>query len=203
MSGDNPARWRGHLEHLLARPTKVATRSHHAALSYAEAPAFMRLLRAHSAPSSVALEFTILTVARTGEVTGAAWSEFAGDDWMIPGERMKTGRAHVVPLSRQAKAALERRPRSAAPFRLSENTMLFLLQRPPPRGLGFAGITVHGFRSTFRDWAAETTSTPAEVVEMALAHTIRNKTEAAYRRGDLLQKRRALMQAWADYLDGD
>ncbi|DAZ90894.1 TPA_asm: integrase [Cyanophage Cy-LDV1] len=127
------------------------------------------------------------------------WGEVAGNLWTIPADRMKAGRAHRVPLVPQALALLEQRPREAPPFGLSENTMLFLLQREPPRGLG-RPFTVHGFRSAFRDWAAEQTGHPSEVIEMALAHSIRDKTEAAYRRGDLLDKRRALMQAWADYL---
>lgn len=199
VAGENPARWRGHLSALLPKPAQVRKVRHFAAMPYAELPAFMRGLLAGEGVGRLALAWTILTAARTGEVTGMDWSEVAGDLWTIPAERMKAGRAHRVPLVPQALALLERRPRTEPPWALSENTMLFLLQREPPRGLG-RPFTVHGFRSAFRDWAAEQTSHPSEVIEMALAHSIRDKTEAAYRRGDLLDKRRALMRDWADYL---
>jgi integrase len=207
VAGESPARWRGHLSALLPKPAQVRRVRHFAAMPYGELPDFMReLLVDHFADASkmvgagrLALAWTILTAARTGEATGMDWPEVAGDLWTIPAERMKAGRAHRVPLVPQALALLERRPREAPPWRLSENTMLFLLQREPPRGLG-RPYTVHGFRSAFRDWAAEQTGHPSEVIEMALAHSIRDKTEAAYRRGDLLDKRRALMRDWADYL---
>lgn len=199
VTGENPARWRGHLSALLPKPAQVRKVRHFAAMPYAELPAFMRELLAGDGAGRLAMAWTILTAARTGEVTGMQWAEVAGDLWTIPAERMKAARAHRVPLVPQALALLERRPREAPPFDLSENTMLFLLQREPPRGLG-RPYTVHGFRSAFRDWAAEQTSHPSEVIEMALAHSIRDKTEAAYRRGDLLDKRRALMRDWADYL---
>jgi len=198
-AGENPARWRGHLSALLPKPAQVRKVRHFRAMPYAELPAFMRELLAGEGVGRLAMAWTILTAARTGEVTGMQWGEVAGDLWTIPAERMKAGRAHRVPLVPQALALLERRPREAPPFDLSENTMLFLLQREPPRGLG-RPYTVHGFRSAFRDWAAEQTSHASEVIEMALAHSIRDKTEAAYRRGDLLDKRRALMRDWADYL---
>jgi integrase len=148
-----------------------------------------------------ALRFTILTAARTEEVTGATWPEFDlhAKVWTIPPERMKGGREHVVPLSDAAVAILLTMDRREPPFAVSENTMLYLVQKPVPKGFGLP-FTVHGFRSSFRDWAAETTDHAGEVVEMALAHAIRNKAEAAYRRGTLLEKRRQLMDAWAAYL---
>lgn len=200
VAGDNPARWRGHLDKLLARPSKVAKPRHFRAMPYADVPAFMAKLGEREGIARKALAFTILTAARTGEVTGAAWSEFDLDAglWTIPAHRMKAGREHVVPLVPEAVKILAGLPRKRPPFPLSENGMLALLQRPPPKGYGLP-YTVHGFRSSFRDWAAETTAFPGEVVEMALAHTIRDKTEAAYRRGALLAKRRGLMEAWADY----
>lgn len=200
-AGDNPARWAGHLDHLLPKPSKVAKAEHHAAMPYSAAPALFARLAAVDGAGRRALRFAILTAARTGEVTGAQWAEFDLPEmlWSIPAGRMKGGRPHVVPLSAAAVALLDGLPRDRPPFALSENTMLFLLQRTPPKGLGLP-YTVHGFRSTFRDWAAETTDHPGEVVEMALAHVIRNKAEAAYRRGDLLAKRRRLMDDWALFL---
>lgn len=198
VTGDNPARWRGHLDKLLPKPAKVARVQHFAAMPYADAPAFWQSLGDRKGLARDALRFTILTAARTGEVTGLSASEIDGDLWTVPGERMKAGREHTVPL---VPAALEILARHPDGFPLSANGMLALLQRPPPKGYGLP-YTVHGFRSTFRDWAAETTGFPGDVVEMALAHTIRDKAEAAYRRGQLLAKRRELMQAWADYLAG-
>lgn len=199
--GDNPFRWRGHLDKLLPKPSKVARTAHHAAMPYADLPAFMATLRAGDSISRVALEFTILTAARTGEVTGAAWAEFdlGAKLWTIPAERMKAGRDHTIPLVDRAVALLAGLPRDKPPFALSENTMLYLLQRTPPKGLGLP-YTVHGFRSAFSDWAHETTAHPNHVIEMALAHTIPNKAEAAYRRGGLLDKRRELMADWAAWL---
>ena len=201
VTGDNPARWRGHLDKLLPKPSKVAKVTHFRAMPYGDVPAFMARLAEREAITRLALRFTILTVARTGEVTGAAWSEFDGDVWTIPAERMKAGKEHKVPLTPAALALLDGLPRRKPPFALSENAMLYLLQKPPPKGYGLP-YTVHGFRSSFRDWAAETTTFPREVAEMALAHAIPDKTEAAYRRGALLAKRRELMQAWADFLAG-
>lgn len=204
VTGENPARWRGHLDKLLPRPSKVARVVHHRAMPYADVPAFMARLAERDAASRRALRFTILTAARTGEVTGAGWDEFdlEAAEWTVPAERMKAGREHVVPLPAAAVAILRSLPRDRPPFRLSENAMLYLVQKPPPKGYGLP-YTVHGFRSSFRDWAAETTAHPAEVVEMALAHTIPNKVEAAYRRGNLLAKRRQLMDEWADYVTAD
>ena len=167
-------------------------------MPFTDVPAFMARLSEREGLSRSALRFAILTAARTGEVTGSTWAEFQGDTWTIPAERMKAGREHVVPLVPAAVALLAKLPNDRPPFALSENAMLYLVQRPPPKGYGLP-FTVHGFRSSFRDWASETTDFPRDVVEMALAHTIPDKTEAAYRRGNLLAKRRELMQAWADY----
>lgn len=204
-SGENPALWRGNLDQLLPKIPKRRRVQHHAALPWQEAPAFFAELRTRQSMSAFALQFTILTATRTGESIGALWPEFKLDDdlWTIPAERMKSGLEHRVPLSRQAKQLLQRLPRmegsevvfwgNTKPY-LSNMAMLELLRGMRP------GFTVHGFRSTFRDWAAETTGHPAEVVEMALAHTIPNEAEAAYRRGDLLLKRAELMQEWAAYL---
>lgn len=201
--GDNPARWRGHLENLLPKPSKVKPKRHHAAMPFVDVPAFMARLPERDAKSRRALRFTILTAARTEEVTGATWAEFDLEAmlWTVPASRMKGGREHVVPLTPAAAAILAGLPRSAPPFALSENAMLYLLQKPAPKGFGLP-FTVHGFRSSFRDWAAEQTDFAREVAEMALAHAIRDKTEAAYRRGALIEKRRTLMTAWADFLIG-
>jgi integrase len=200
-TGDNPARWKGHLDHLLPRPSKVTKPDHHAAMPYAQVPAFMVRLAERDGRARRALRFTILTAVRTNETTGAAWPEFDLDAalWTIPADRMKGGREHIVPLSVPALAILRSLPRDVPPFTLTENAMLYLLQKPRPNGLGLP-FTVHGFRSSFRDWAAEETDHPNEVVEMALAHAIRNKAEAAYRRGTLIEKRRQVMDSWAAYL---
>lgn len=197
--GENPARWRGHLDHLLPKPAKLKRVKHHAAMPYRDVPAFMATLRQRESGNRRALRFTILTAARTDEVAGATWPEFdlKAAVWTVPAERMKAGRQHRVPLSGEALAILKSLPRDKPPF--PSTGMLNLLQKPPPKGLA-QPYTVHGFRSSFRDWAAEQTDFPGEVVEMALAHAIPNKVEAAYRRGDLLDKRRAMMQAWAGYL---
>ena len=203
--GDNPARWRGHLDKLLPRPSQVVRVKHHAALPYAEGGAFMQQLRKESGIASRALEFTILTAARTNEVIQAEWSEFDLDlkTWIVPAERMKSKRTHRVPLSDAAVLALKavkgRSKRYVFPghkrgSHLSNAAMMQVLKR-----LERTAITVHGFRSTFRDWCAELTNYPADVAEMALAHTLRDKTEAAYRRGDLFEKRARLMADWSRY----
>ena len=204
--GENPARWRGHLENLLPKKAKVRRVKHHAALPYAEIAAFMIELRQQEGIAARALEFAILTAARTGEVIGAKWNEidFAERLWVIPAERMKAGREHRVPLSDATLAVLEDRrnvcqadfvfPGGKAGRPISNMAMLMLLRR-----MGRGELTAHGFRSSFRDWAAERTGFPAEVVEMALAHTVSDKVEAAYRRGNLLQKRRQLTDAWAKF----
>jgi integrase len=198
VSGDNPFRWRGHLDKLLPPPRKVTRPGHFAAMPYADLPAFMARLRDRDGLARRALEFTILTACRTGEVIGATRDEFRGDLWTIPGHRMKSGKPHVVPL---VPRAVELLGSGRKPFPLSENGMLALLQRQPPKGFGLP-YTVHGFRSSFRDWGAEQTAFPRELLEKALAHTIRDKAEAAYQRGDLLDKRREMMEAWAEYMDG-
>lgn len=197
-TGENPARWRGHLDKLLPKASKVQRIKHFPAMPYADLPAFWKELKARDENSAQALMFTILTVARTSETTESAWPEFSGDIWTVPAERMKAGVEHYVPLVPAAKKILDGRHRAAPPFAMSENTMLYFLQK----SMGYSEFTVHGFRSSFRDWASETTHFPSEVVEMALAHTIKDKTEAAYRRGKLLAKRRELMDAWAAYLVG-
>jgi integrase len=194
--GDNPARWRGHLDKLLPAAPKVRRVKHFPSMPYAELPAFMAEVIKRDSLSARALAFTVLTAARTNETVGASWGEFSGDLWTIPGERMKAGAEHLVPLSRQALWVLSSRPRSAPPFPLSTDGMLAFLKRV----MGQSAYTVHGFRSSFDTWATETTDFPDHVVDMALAHTISDQTKAAYRRGALLEKRRALMAAWADYL---
>jgi integrase len=206
---DNPARWRGHLAHMLPARRKLARVEHHAALPWQDVPAFMAKLRAQTATAARALEFTILTAARTGEAIGARWSEIDIDNalWTVPAERMKGGRAHRVPLSAAALAVLRHmlplRPAGGDSFvfpglrpgrPLSSMAMLKLLAR-----MGHGDLTVHGFRSAFRDWCEEATHTPHAVAEAALAHAVADKVEAAYRRGDLFEKRRALMEDWAAY----
>jgi integrase len=204
--GENPARWKGHLENLLPRRSKVQKVKHHPALAYQEIGAFMATLRAQEGIAARALEFTILTAARTGEVTGARRDELDRDatTWTVPGGRIKGGKEHRVPLSEPAtaiaKSILKMEgsqfifPGGRAKKPLSENAMLALLER-----MGRGEITVHGFRSTFRDWAAEQTNYPREVAEMALAHVVEDKVEGAYRRGDIFEKRRRLMDEWARY----
>jgi integrase len=206
--GDNPARWKGHLDKLLADPSKVQKRKHHAALPFAEIGSFMQTLRESEGIGAKALEFAILTATRSGEVRGAKWSEIDLQQgiWTIPSERMKAGKEHRVPLSRQALGLLNSLVKIDGcdyvfPSRnndrpLSDMTLTAVLRR-----LGRADITAHGFRSTFRDWASECTNFSREVSEMALAHTIPNAVEAAYRRGDLMLKRQRMMTEWANYCD--
>jgi len=208
-TGENPARWRGHLANLLPKRSKVARVQHHAALPWKEAGAFMAALGAEEGAAALALRFTILTAARTGEAIGTRWPEIDFDAavWTIPGERMKAGRGHRVPLSEPALAilrdmlALRRKdddpvfPGGRAGKPLSNMAMTMTLRRMQ-RG----ETTVHGFRSTFRDWCGEATGYPAEVAEAALAHVNKDKTEAAYARGDLFEKRRRLMAEWAAFL---
>ena len=206
--GENPARWRGHLDKLLPRRSKVRAVEHHAALPYGQLPSFLAVLREQEGIAASALEYTILTAVRTGEIIGATWDEINLLDktWTIPAERMKAGKEHRIPLSGRAIVILEEMQRHALEdttfvFRggkadkpLSNMAFLMLLRR-----MKRDDLTAHGFRSTFRDWAAERTDFPSEVVEMALSHAIGNKVEAAYRRGDLFEKRRRLMDAWAAY----
>jgi integrase len=205
-AGENPARWRGHLDKLLPRPSKVRTVRHHPALPYSELPDFMERLRGQANIAALALEFTILTTARTNEAIRATIAEFKLDDriWIVPSNRMKAGREHRVPLCDRAVEivrCLSETATGAFIFPgtkrntgLSNMAMLALLER-----MQRTDLTVHGFRSTFKDWASETTGFPNELVEMALAHAVGDKVEAAYRRGDMFDKRRRLMGAWADY----
>ena len=204
-SGENPARWRGHLDQLLPKRRQL-TRGHHAAMNYTKLPAFIGDLRKRRATASLALEFAILTAARSGEVLGARWDELDLDRavWTVPAERMKAGREHRIQLSQRAlkivKTMQEARngdflfPGQKPGKPLSVMSLEMVLRR-----MKIEGATVHGFRSAFRDWAAECTNCPNEVCEAALAHVIENKAEAAYRRGDLFDKRRKLMEAWADH----
>jgi integrase len=200
--GENPARWRGHLQMLLQSPGKVQKIEHHPALPYMEIGAFLILLRQQEGIAARALEFAILTAARSGEVRGAIWEEIDLDAalWVIPAERMKAKKEHRVTLNEGAIAILEAIPkekRAGLVFpnnkgeKFSDMTMTALLRR-----MKRSDITAHGFRSTFRDWAAECTNYPREVAEMALAHTIESKVEAAYRRGDLFAKRVRMMRDW-------
>jgi integrase len=203
--GENPARWRGHLEHTLPARTKVQKVRHHPALPYREMTTFMTALRAQKGLAASALEFLILTAARSGEVLNATWNEIdlSGRVWTIPADRMKGGKEHRVPLSESALAIFKRFdtgrtgrfvfPNKKPDKPLSGRSMFTQLER-----MGHS-FTVHGFRSTFRDWAAEQTNFPRDVVEQALAHSLRDKVEAAYRRGDLFEKRRKLMDAWAGF----
>ena len=203
--GNNPARWKGHLEHELPARNKVQKVEHHAALPYAEIAAFMAELRLKEGVSARALEFAILTAARSGEVRGAKWSEIDLDAriWTIPGERMKAGKEHRVPLANEVVTLIKALPREdgvnyvfLAPKggQLSDMALTSVLRR-----MGRSGLTQHGFRSTFRDWAGETTAYPREVCEHALAHRLADGVEAAYQRGDLLAKRAGLMSDWARY----
>ena len=204
-SGENPARWRGHLDQLLPKRQRL-TRGHHAAMVYTDVPTFISDLQSRQATAALALEFTILTAARSGEVLGARWDEFDLDGavWIVPAGRMKAGREHRVPLSRRAlKIVTDLKDTRNCEFvfpgekfgrPLSVMALEMVLRR-----MKIEGATVHGFRSSFRDWAAESTNFANEVCEAALAHVIENKAEAAYRRGDLFEKRRKLMEAWATY----
>ncbi len=204
-TGENPARWRGHLDQLLPKRQQL-TRGHHAAMSYGDVPAFIGALQPGQATAALALEFTILTAARRGEVLGARWDEFDLERavWTVPAHRMKAGREHRVPLSRRAVAILK-------DLRQADGKEFVFVGHKPGKPLSgmtlgkvirrmkIEDVTVHGFRSAFRDWAAECTNFPNEVCEAALAHVIESKTEAAYRRSDLFEKRRKLMEAWASY----
>jgi integrase len=204
-TGENPARWSGHLDEMLAAPGKVARVRHHPALPYADLPAFMSELREREGIAARALEFAILTAARTGEIIGATWNEIdlTAKVWAIGAERMKAGREHRVPLNDRAMKILQSLPREGGNVHLfvgakkgrSISTMAMSDCLRTLRD----GFTVHGFRSSFRDWAAEQTNFPHEVAEMALAHSIASGVEKAYRRGDLFEKRRKLMDQWARY----
>jgi integrase len=197
-SGDNPARWRGHLQELFAAKSKVRPVKHHAALPYADVPAFMAELRSRNSLTARALEFTILTAARSGEVLGATWDEidFASKTWTVPAVRMKSGKPHRVPLSSCAFEVLASIPREGEQspiFGLAHTSLIEWLHHMGRKE------TVHGFRSSFRDWAAERTNYPNHVAEAALAHAVADKVEKAYRRTDLFEKRRRLMADWATW----
>jgi integrase len=205
--GDNPARWRGHLDKLLPNRRKLRKVRNHPAMPYPELPAFMAELRDRNSVSANALEFCVLTAARTGEVIGARWPEIdlEAGIWTVPAERMKVGREHRIPLSKRALDILATLPREAGSEfvfmgaregkPLSNIAMLELLRGLKPN----AEYVPHGFRSSFRDWAAEQTSYPSEVVEMALAHTVSDKTIAAYKRTDLFERRARLMNDWGSF----
>lgn len=202
-SGENPARWRGHLDMLLPTPGKVQKVEHHPALSFDDLGDFMEKLRQQDGMGARALEFAILTAARSGEVRGATWGEvdLAEATWTISADRMKAKREHRVALNEEVMALLESLPRSGDLIfpngkgeKLSDMTLTAVLRR-----MKRSDITAHGFRSTFRDWCSERTNYPSDVAEMALAHTIGDKVEAAYRRGDLFKKRRRLMRDWGKF----
>ena len=205
-SGDNPARWRGHLDHLLPKPKKVRAVVHHPALPHAQIAGFMTDLAKREGVAARALAFTILTAARSGETRGMTWGEvdLEAKVWTIPADRMKAAKEHRVPLTDAALSLIGQRPEGtpadalifgseAKPGKPISNMSMTAVLRRMERG----DITVHGFRSTFRDWAGETTGFPREVIEAALAHGIKDKAEAAYARSDLFDKRRKLMEAWA------
>ena len=206
-TGDNPAAWRGHLENLLSSPKKTKKVEHHPALPWREVGAFMQELRTMPGTAALATEFIILTNCRTSEATNATWAEFdLGEKrWTIPAARMKAGKAHTIPLSDAALAVLQRLkaetkegefvfPGGKKNTALSNMACLALLKR-----MGRGDLTVHGFRSSFRDWAGESTAHPREVIEHAMAHQLPDKAEAAYARGSLLERRRVLMADWAQY----
>jgi integrase len=205
-AGDNPARWQGHLMTLLPKPSLIAPVEHFAAMDYRELPKFWKKLSEMDGIGASALRWTILNAVRSGESRGARYEELVDDLWLIPSSRMKAGKEHRVPLTKAALAII--------PTKKDEsNNLLF----PAPRGgklsdmslsavlkrMGIKNVTVHGFRSTFRDWAGETTSHPREVIEHALAHQLKDKSEAAYARSDLLEKRRRLMNDWAVFVTGE
>lgn len=206
-TGDNPARWRGHLDHLLPRRQKLQ-RGHHPAMPYTDVPGFISELRQRDGTAAQALEMTIICASRSGEVLGATWDEFdrKAKVWTIPGKRMKAGIEHRVPLTDRALDILDAAeklktsdyvfPGARKGKPLSNMAMAVLLKKR----MKHAGLTVHGFRSSFRDWAGEHTSFPREVAEAALAHIVGDEVERAYRRGDALEKRRKLMAAWAQYI---
>ena len=205
--GENPARWKGHLDKVLAAPSKVQKVEHHRAVPVDDMPQFMAELRKRDGTAARALEFVILTAARSGEVRGATWSEIDEDTaiWIVPAERMKAGNEHRVPLSKAATDLLRQLPRfdgtdllfpGTKRQPLSDMTMTAVMRRMK------MDAVPHGFRSTFRDWAGEKTHFPRELAEQALAHTLESKVEAAYRRGDALEKRREMMEDWARFNEG-
>ncbi len=203
--GENPARWRGHLDHLLPRAPKL-TREHHAAMPYEEIANFISRLREHEATSALALELCILTAARSGEILGMRWPEIDLDKktWNVPANRMKAGREHRVPLSPRAVTILHKLEKlKVNDFVFSGEARVKPLSTMLPvlRRMKVKNVTVHGFRSSFRDWAGNVSNFPREIIETALAHVIGNQAEQAYRRSDALNKRRKLMDAWAAYCE--
>lgn len=208
-TSENPARWKGHLENLLPKRGKVKKVQHHPALPYKQAPGFMKKLKPRTSIGAQALQFTILTACRTNEVINARWDEFDLDEavWIIPEDRMKAGREHRVPLSSSVIALLGSIDKQSefvfngarANKPISDATMRKYLQHD----MGHKNLVVHGFRSTFRDWTAEETNYPNIVAEMSLAHTIKDRAEASYRRGDLFKRRSRLMEDWDRYLRED
>lgn len=201
--GENPARWRGHLEHLLTKRKQVHSTVHHPAMPYTGIPAFMAELRNDNSIGARALEFQILTAVRPGEALGARWSEIQGDVWTIPAGRMKKRKTHRVPLSRAALTLLADLPRFsdyAFPGIGPKRPICITTLRKPAKRLG-GDVTAHGFRSAFRDWVAEATPFPSQLAEMALAHIAGDKTMQAYMRTDLFEKRRDLMNAWANFCE--
>lgn len=204
--GENPARWRGHLDKTLPNPKKVAKVEHRAAMPYSEVSAFMKNLRKQEGQIARALEFIVLTAARVSEAVNAKWVEIDWQNkvWIVPAERMKSVREHRVPLSDAAINLLKAQKEQSNsdyvfPGKSGKKPFFDGLCVRLLHDMGHASLTVHGFRSTFRDWAAEQTNTPSRIAEAALAHVVGDKTEAAYQRGDLLAKRRLLMQSWGDY----
>lgn len=209
-TGENPARWRGHLEVILPKRKGKNGVRHHPALPYADVAGFVRVLKRHISMAARALEFLILTASRTNEVLGMTWREVDLEEkvWTVPAGRMKMGVEHRVPLSPAAILCLEAQrifgsepgsfvfPGRKPGLKLSNMAMEMLLRR-----MEYDAITVHGFRSTFRDWAGEETDFPREIAEAALAHQVGNEVERSYRRGDALAKRRRLMEAWAEYVE--
>jgi integrase len=205
--GENPARWRGHLDHLLPRPSKLA-RGHHAAMPYEDVAAFIAKLRGREATAGLALELCILTAARSGEILGMQWSEIDLDKkiWTVPANRMKAGREHRVPLSSRAAAILYELEKTRAgdfvfPGQVRNKPLSNMAMEMMLRRMKINGATVHGFRSSFRDWAGNVSSFPRELVETALSHVVGDKAEQAYRRSDALEKRRRLMDAWTAYCE--
>ncbi|MEO7928114.1 MAG: integrase arm-type DNA-binding domain-containing protein [Gallionella sp.] len=208
----NPARWKGHLDKLLPAPGKIAKTDHHQALPYDDLPEFIKSLAGQQGIGARALEFTILTASRSGEVRGAKWDEFdlKSEVWTVPAVRMKAGKEHRVPLSNAALAIIKAQKETAFcdyVFPSSHGSKVSEAHGSPLSDMTLSAVlrrmkipaVPHGFRSTFRDWCAEKTDYPRDVAEMALAHAIGNKVEAAYRRGDLFDKRKQLMKDWADY----
>ena len=202
--GYNPACWKGHLENILPKLKKSRRVKHHAAMPHIQIQDFVKQLRDKECISALALEFLILTAARTGEVIYAKWSEIHGDIWIIPAQRMKAEKEHRVPLTSRCLAIL-----NIAKSIFGESEYLFHITGRPLSNMAMSNLlkrlhptyTVHGFRSTFREWVSEETEMPGDLAEMALAHTIENKTEASYRRGDILNRRRFMMDSWLQYCE--